>query len=227
MPVLRLRPCPNLEEPRPLGCETVTGQVVRLIGGAKQRDLPLDGIDRRVADHHRATETWLGRPVETLEDLLRPGLRAVCIDINPSPVSVAAGHYYQGKAGQRCFSRLRSAGALGSGEGFEDDLAFAAGIGFTDIDKRPTARASEVSAEEFRHGKQALAEKLALFRPALAIFTFKKTAEVLLGKFAGNGFVPDLRLDGIEVFVMPDPYEAAETAEPTMRTLAEWWQRKA
>lgn len=31
---------------------------------------------------HRVTETWMGQPVETLEDLLRPGLRAVCIRIN-------------------------------------------------------------------------------------------------------------------------------------------------
>lgn len=30
----------------------------------------------------------MGEPVATLEDLLRPGLRAVCIGINPSPVSV-------------------------------------------------------------------------------------------------------------------------------------------
>ena len=27
---------------------------------------------------HRVTETWMGEQVETLADLLRPGLRAVC-----------------------------------------------------------------------------------------------------------------------------------------------------
>jgi TDG/mug DNA glycosylase family protein len=43
---------------------------------------------------HRATEEWMGQQVETLEDLLRPGLRAVCIGINPAPTSVGAGHYY-------------------------------------------------------------------------------------------------------------------------------------
>ncbi len=43
---------------------------------------------------HRATEEWMGQQVETLEDLLRPGLRAVCIGINPAPTSVGAGHYH-------------------------------------------------------------------------------------------------------------------------------------
>jgi hypothetical protein len=35
----------------------------------------------------------MGEKAETLADLLRPGLRAVVVGINPSPVSVAAGHY--------------------------------------------------------------------------------------------------------------------------------------
>jgi hypothetical protein len=32
---------------------------------------------------HRVTESWLGDEVETLEDLLAPQLRAVCVGINP------------------------------------------------------------------------------------------------------------------------------------------------
>ena len=50
---------------------------------------------------HRDTEAWMGEKVVTLADLLRPGLQAVVVGINPSPVSVAAGHYYQGRSGQR------------------------------------------------------------------------------------------------------------------------------
>jgi TDG/mug DNA glycosylase family protein len=72
-------------------------------------------------------EDWMGREVETLEDLLRPGLTAVCVGITPSPVSVAAGHYYQGRVGQRFFDRLRQVGLLPDGSpGFEADVAFAA-----------------------------------------------------------------------------------------------------
>jgi hypothetical protein len=34
----------------------------------------------------------MGEEVETLADLLRDGLRAVAVGINPAPKSVAAGH---------------------------------------------------------------------------------------------------------------------------------------
>jgi hypothetical protein len=60
--------------------------------------------------HHRVNENWMGKSVETLEDLLRPGLRAICIGINPAPTSVTRGHYYQGRLGQLFYQRLRRAG---------------------------------------------------------------------------------------------------------------------
>lgn len=164
--------------------------------------------------------------VETLEDLLRPGLRAVCVGINPSPVSVAAGHYYQGRAGQRFFGRLRTAGVLPAAtRGHEDDIAFAAGVGFTDIIKRPTPNAKALPAAEYEHGRQQLVDKLETHRPELVIFTFKKTAQVLLGNFQGNGFKPDLHLAHSDVFVMPGPYESADTVADTMQTLAKRFGR--
>jgi len=177
--------------------------------------------------NHRVTEEWMGEQVETLEDLVRTNLRAVCVGINPSPVSVAAGHYYQGAAGQRFFKRLRDAGVLPDANGrYEDDAAFEAGIGFTDIIKRPTANAKGLPRSEYEHGKAQLHAKLDTLRPSLVIFTFKKTAEVLFGKFAGNGFVPALRLVHSDVFVMPGTYEDATTAAATMRSLADRWERR-
>ncbi len=163
----------------------------------------------------------MGERVTTLEDLLRPGLRAVCVGINPAPTSVEAGHYYQGRLGQGFFARLRQAGVLPSSfDGYEDDAAFAAGIGFTDIVKRPTASAKEVKPEEFAHGRGLLEGKLGQYKPDLVIFTFKKTAQTLFGSFAGNGFLAGLKLAHSEVFVMPGPYEDAGTAAATMRHLA-------
>jgi TDG/mug DNA glycosylase family protein len=176
--------------------------------------------DRGAMPNHRISAEWMGEAVETLEDLLRPGLRAVCVGINPSPVSVAAGHYYQGRVGQRFFARLRSAALIPAGEGYEDDLAFAEGVGFTDIVKRPTPNAKGIAREEYEYGKQLLAGKLIEYCPELVIFTFKKTAEVLFGKFAGNGFVEGLHLSRSEVFVVPGPYEAATSASATLQLLA-------
>jgi len=164
----------------------------------------------------------MGDRVQTLEDLLRPGLRVVCVGINPSPVSVEAGHYYQGTLGQRFFGRLRYVGLLDDRrEGFEDDAAFASGVGFTDIVKRPTGNEAKVSVAEFEHGQNVLEAKLHAHRPQLVIFTFKKTAEILFGSFVGNGFVPGLHLTNSEAFVMPAPFESNTTVYPTLDTLAE------
>lgn len=169
---------------------------------------------------HRVTMDWLGEQVETLADLLRPGLRAVCVGINPSPVSVSAGHYYQGQLGRRFWQRLQRAGVIeATGTGREDDAAFLGGIGFTDIVKRPTARAGAISAAEFAQGRELLAEKLRRYRPALLIFTFKKTATSLFGPFKGHGHRPELELGGAEVFVMPGPYERADRVAAALEQL--------
>ena len=116
----------------------------------------------------------MGEDIETLEDLLRPGLRTVCVGINPAPGSVEAGHYYQGTLGQRFLVRLRDAGVLPSdARGHADDIAFAAGVGFTDIIKRPTESAKDLRAAEYQHGRALLRDKLDAHRPELVIFTFK------------------------------------------------------
>jgi TDG/mug DNA glycosylase family protein len=171
---------------------------------------------------HRIELEWMGERVETLADLLRPGLRAICVGINPSLVSVRAGHYYQGRAGQRFLARLRTAGVIGaSRRGTEDDAAFAAGIGFTDIVKRPTRSADELRADEFRHGRVLLEEKLTRSAPRLVIFAYKAAATAMFGRFDGNGFIPGLAFADVPVFIMPGPYEATATAEQTLAALAQ------
>lgn len=170
---------------------------------------------------HRVREEWMGEEIETLEDLLRPGLLAVCVGINPAPRSVAAGHYYQGAYGQRFFARLRVAGVIPeAADGYEDDAAFAVGVGFTDLVKRPTPSDKDVTDEEREQGRPLLERKLRDADPELVIFAFKSAARTLFGGFEGNGFVPGLELAERDVFVMPGPTESTHTSEPTLRALA-------
>lgn len=163
----------------------------------------------------------MGAWVETLEDLLRPGLAAVCIGINPAPSSVQAGHYYQGRLGQQFYERLRRAGLLPRAPGWEDDLAFEKGIGFTDIVKRSTSKASEVRPEEFGHGRALLQARIEGARPRLVIFTFKKTAEVLYGPIAGNGLIQGRELGRVPVFVMPGPFAPRAEVDGRLRELGD------
>ena len=191
-------------------------------GGPRGR-LPAGDLDSSAVQeaHHRVVEQWMGQPTQTLEDLLREELRAVCVAINPAPASVLAGHYYQGKMGRTFYSRLRRAGVLPPGRGgWQDDEAFAAGVGFTDLVKRPTEKASDVRPEEFEHGQALLEEKIRRYRPGLVIFTFKQAARQLFGSFPGNGFIPGLQIERTDVFVMPGPFESASTADATLSQLA-------
>lgn len=172
------------------------------------------------ASAHRVVEEWMGAPVETLADLLRPGLRAVVVGINPSQVSVDAGHYYQGVLGRRFFARLRRAGVLGPGpDTIADDLLFRDGIGFTDIVKRPTRRAAALATEEFLHGLPLLTAKLTEHRPDLVLFTYRQAAEFVVGRHARPGMLPGAGPDGIDCFLMPGPYERAPLVAEALRHL--------
>jgi double-stranded uracil-DNA glycosylase len=162
----------------------------------------------------------MGQRVQTLEDLLRPGLSAVCVGINPSLVSVEAGHYYQGRLGKLFLSRLRRVAVLPAAlDGYEDDALYAKGVGFTDLVKRPTARASGLRREEFAYGRAILLDKLSDVQPRLVIFTYKRVAQVLFGRvdrpgpLRGDDVLP---LDG---FLMPGPYERRDRVELVLSDL--------
>ena len=149
----------------------------------------------------------MGERFLTLADLLPPEPLAVCVGINPSPASVAVGHCYQGRLGQRSFSRLRQAGLIDeAGGGFEDDAALLRGVGFTDIVKSPMARPDEITRAEMEAGVRLLGDRLEPAKPRLIVFTFKKTAEALLGKFKGNGLRQGFTRAGAPCFVMPSPF---------------------
>jgi len=167
----------------------------------------------------------MGSSVETLADLMPIDPRMLCVGINPAPISVAAGHYYQGQLGQRFYARLRKAGILPDDMlGYEDDIAYEMGIGFTDVVKRPTGSATEVSAEELRYGATILTKKLEVAGAPLVVFAFKGAAVQLLGPVARNGFLPDTQLGPSQVFVMPGPFERRDTVDQALASLAHWWR---
>ena len=93
---------------------------------------------------------------------------------------------------------------------------FAAGVGFTDVVKRPTSNARQLRRAEFDYGRKLLADKLDAVKPKVVIVTFREAAERLFGK----GRVPGITLAGADVFVMPGPYERRTAATPLLAELA-------
>ncbi len=149
---------------------------------------------------------------ETLPDVPpRPG-GVLLVGIHPAPVSVRAGHYYQGRLGRRLWSRLERIGLLADAtEGSEDDEFARAGNGLTDIVKRPTRSAAELDAREIEAGAARLLEQIREWRPGLILFAFKEPAARMCGSAVQPGRCGEI--EGIPAFLLTGPYAAADETE--------------
>ena len=117
-------------------------------------------------------------PFQTLPDYLKPGLDLVFIGINPGLYSVQQGHYFARK-NSRFWPALSASvlsepmrRKLGIDQLFppHDALLPQFGIGLTDIVKRPSANASELTAKDFERWVPSLIEKIKHYAPRVACF---------------------------------------------------------
>ena len=134
---------------------------------------------------HLTSITVDGAAVETLADLPPLRDRLLFVGLNPSPVSVEAGHYHQGRLGQTFWRRLMLAGVIPPGTPIEDadDALVAAGHGITDLLKVPTPRDTATDAQ-LTSGVGPLWQKIAIWRPAAVVFIYKRAAETAAGRVA-------------------------------------------
>ena len=179
-------------------------------------------LERPGPGPHRALTLVDGREVATLADLppARGGL--LFVGLNPSPVSVAAGHYHQGTLGRRFWSRLGEIGVLPAGTPVEsaDDALVAAGHGITDLLKVPTAR-DEATDADLRAGVGGLWQKIAIWRPAAVVFIHKRGAEIAAGRLIPQpwGHLVGVALAGRPCFLMPGPYAPAREVREGLNLL--------
>jgi TDG/mug DNA glycosylase family protein len=164
---------------------------------------PLDADE--VGERVREIRGGLSGPDGTLPDLPpRPG-GVLLVGINPARISVAAGHYYQGRIGQRLWRRLEKVGLLRDPvSGLEDEAFVQAGHGLTDLVKRPTGSSEELSGRELDAGIEALRGKIRDWRPGLVLFAFKEPARRLLGAGVRPGVVGEV--EGMPAFLLTGPY---------------------
>jgi TDG/mug DNA glycosylase family protein len=160
--------------------------------------------------------TWIvvaGRETETLADLPPLRGRLLFVGLNPSPVSVEAGHYHQGRLGRTFWRRLMSAGLLPEETpiGTADDALVAAGHGITDLLKLPSAR-DEATDAVLTTGVGPLWQKIAIWRPAAIVFVYKRAASVCAGRPLDEswGQLDGVALAGRPCFLMPGPYAPAD-----------------
>jgi len=171
---------------------------------------------------HRVTIAIDSRDVETLADLPPLRDRLLFVGLNPSPVSVSAGHYHQGRLGRSFWGRLMTAGIIPRTSAVEaaDDALVAAGHGITDLLREPTAR-DEASDAALTAGVGPLWQKIAIWRPAAVVFIYKRAAAISAGRALTEswGHLPGVALAGRPCFLMPGPYAPVEQVDEGLNFL--------
>ena len=183
----------------------------------------LEAITRRPGHGPHLTSIEVdGQHVDTLADLPPLRDRLLFVGLNPSPVSVEAGHYHQGRLGQTFWRRLMTAGVLPQGTPIEtaDDALLAAGHGITDLLKTPTAR-DEASDAILTTGVGPLWQKIALWRPGAVVFIYKRAATIAAGRELKEswGQLVGVALAGRPCFLMPGPYAPTEQVDEGLNLL--------
>ena len=141
-------------------------------------------------------------PVQTLPDLLRPGLGLVFVGINPGSYSAAKGHYYA-RPGNLFWWALGESGIVQAPVTPEMDASLLdSGIGFTDVAKRPSNAATDLSRAEFSAGAEELKAKLARIQPLVVCFNGISAYAHCFGPGARPGPQQE-RIGHSRIFVLP------------------------
>lgn len=172
---------------------------------------------------------WRGREVLTLADIWPAAPKAMVVGLNPAPVSVHVGHYYQGQVGQRQMARLVEAGLFVAPKDstFLETEAERAGVGFTDLVKQPSRGEDNITQIEQEHGRTDLINQLAARAVPLVICVFRHPANAIMGGKSEIGFQIQPTPWGGHLFRMPGPYEKRSVASSYLLTLRNFLKQSA
>lgn len=179
----------------------------------------VEDVDEEIDALSRATDPEPEDGDATLADMPPARGGVLLVGVNPVHKSVAAGHYYQGAFGSRLWKRLQRLGLLVDPRPGAEDIAFTdMGHGLTDVVKRPTSNAREVSAQELKLGAAVLREKIARWQPGLVLFAFKQAATAVIGDVVKPGLGPPI--GDAPTFLLTGPLAPNEQADEIDQQLA-------
>lgn len=119
---------------------------------------------------------------EGLEDILAEQLAVVFCGINPGMTAAAQGHHFAGR-GNRFWRTLHLAGFTpGQVPARCDRTILEYRCGLTAVVERPTARADQLSRQEFSAAAAAFEQKIARYAPRYVAFLGKAAYSALSGQ---------------------------------------------
>jgi TDG/mug DNA glycosylase family protein len=140
-----------------------------------------------------------------LEDILAEHLAVIFCGINPGLKAAATGHHFMGRS-NRFWRTLHLAGFTPHEVQPENDrtiLQYQCGL--TTVVERPTARADQLSADEFKAAAASFERKIARYAPRYVAFLGKAAYSALSGqKQIAWGLQPHT-LGHAAVWVLPNP----------------------
>jgi double-stranded uracil-DNA glycosylase len=158
---------------------------------------------------------------KTVPDVIAPGLNLLFVGINPGLYSGAVGHHFA-RPGNRFWPTLAAAGFTDRVlSPFEERRLLDRGCGITNLVRRVTAAAAELSRDELVAGKRALAAKVRRCRPrVVAVLGVEAYRRAFQRPQAALGLQAE-PLAGAQLWVLPNP--SGLNAHYQLPALARWF----
>jgi TDG/mug DNA glycosylase family protein len=158
-------------------------------------------VDELTNDAHRdPTFTIRARRARTLPDFVGAGMRVLVSGLNPSVHAADAGVGYV-TPGNRFWRAALSAGLASRDRDARHALRHH-GMGMTDLVKRATPRAAELTRDEYRRGLARLDRLCAWLRPAAVCFVGLAGWRAAVDRHAQPGWQPR-DVGGRPAYVLP------------------------
>ncbi|EOM76152.1 mismatch-specific DNA-glycosylase [Rhodococcus rhodnii] len=166
-----------------------------------------------------------------IHDLVGPRCRLLFVGINPGLWTAAVGAHFA-RPGNRFYPALAAAGIvdrpIDASRGMSDDDARALterGIGITNLVRRATARADELTKDELRAGRAELHETVRRISPSVVAIlgiTAYRTAFGVRDAVLGRAAEP---FENAALWLLPNP--SGLNAHETVASLGHWYRAAA
>jgi TDG/mug DNA glycosylase family protein len=140
------------------------------------------------------------RRERTLADTVGPGMRLVVCGLNPSVFSADAGHGFA-RPGNRFWPAALAAGLVSKGHDPRHALVHH-GIGMTDLVKRATPRADDLTPDEYQAGVERVGRLVEWLRPGAVVMVGLAGWRAAVDRKATAGVQPE-PFGGRPLYVMP------------------------